>query len=251
MVGQSCFEAGSAKNTYGTGCFMLFNIGEKPYISTHGLLTTVGFQFGNNKPVYALEGSIAVAGSAIQWLRDGLGLIKESKEIGENASKVEDNGGVYFVTALSGLLAPYWKPEAKGTIVGLTQYATKSHICRAVLEAACFQTRAILESMNQDSHTELKSLKVDGGMTNSDFFTQIQSDLLGIQVERPHNKESTAWGAAIAAGLATGIWKDLKQLQDEVHDEKDTFKPTLSKEERDRLFGEWNHAVEKCIHSKI
>ncbi|CAG8457446.1 14683_t:CDS:2 [Acaulospora colombiana] len=212
LVGQKCFRSGDAKNTYGTGCFMLFNTGTEPVISKTGLLTTVGYKFGKEPTVYALEGSIAVAGSAVKWIRDNLGIIKEAREINELAAKVEDTGGVYFVTAFSGLFAPYWRDDARGCIVGITQYTNRNHIARATLEAACYQTKAILDAMNSDSGHPLKSLKVDGGMTNSDLCMQIQANILGIEVERPEMRETTALGAAIAAGYAVGVWKSLSEL---------------------------------------
>ncbi|KAJ2585026.1 Glycerol kinase, partial [Coemansia sp. RSA 1722] len=214
MVGQSCFEAGEAKNTYGTGCFMLFNTGSEPIFSKNGLLTTVGYKLGPNaEPKYALEGSIAVAGSAIQWLRDKIGLIFSASEIGFLSDSVEDNGGVYFVTAFSGLFAPYWRDDARGCIVGLTQYATRGHIARATLESVCYQTRAILDAMRKDSGTELRRLRVDGGMTNSEQAMQIQADILGIEVVRPEMRETTALGAALAAGLAVGVWESEAELR--------------------------------------
>ncbi|KAJ2538735.1 Glycerol kinase, partial [Coemansia sp. RSA 1933] len=214
MVGQSCFETGEAKNTYGTGCFMLFNTGDQPIFSKNGLLTTVGYQLGANAtPKYALEGSIAVAGSAIQWLRDKIGLIVSAPEIGFLSDTVTDNGGVYFVTAFSGLFAPYWRDDARGCIVGLTQYATRGHIARATLESVCYQSHAILDAMRKDSGHELRRLRVDGGMTNSEQAMQIQADILGIEVVRPEMRETTALGAALAAGLGVGVWKDESELR--------------------------------------
>lgn len=247
LVGQLGFEAGEAKNTYGTGCFLLYNTGAKPIISKNGLLTTIGFQFGENPPVYALEGSISVAGSAIKWLRDNIGLIKTSEEIGEWAAKCEDNAGVVFVTALSGLFAPYWRDDARGTIFGLTQYSKKEHICRACLEAVCFQSKAILDAMEKDSHQPFKTLKVDGGVCNSDIAMQIQADLLGINVERPAMRETTALGAAIAAGFAVGVWKSFDELKKINSKGKTIFKPTYSKERRDKEMKLWNKAIEKSV----
>ncbi|KAI9293835.1 glycerol kinase [Neoconidiobolus thromboides FSU 785] len=245
FVGQKCFTPGTAKNTYGTGCFMLFNTGEKPTFSSNGLLTTLGYKFGNQPAVYALEGSVAVAGSAIKWLRDNLNIIQTAPQIGELAKQVEDTAGVYFVTAFSGLLAPYWRTDARGCILGLTQYATKHHLARAALEATCFQTRAILEAMNKDSQQELTSLMVDGGMTNSDECMQIQADLLGIPVVRPAMRETSALGAAVAAGLALGIYKDLEHLNEVNNFGVNKFEAKIDQEARDSKFKKWNQAVEK------
>ncbi|CAB4019362.1 glycerol kinase-like isoform X1 [Paramuricea clavata] len=206
LVGQSCFEKGQAKNTYGTGCFLLYNTGEESITSHHGLLTTVGYKFGPKSPtVYALEGSVAVAGDAVKWLRDGLGLIEKSSDIEALASSVPNSGGAYFVPAFSGLYAPYWQTDARGIIIGLTQFTNKAHIARATLEAVSFQTRELLDAMNQDSGIPLTSLKVDGGMTANSLLMQIQADLLGIPVVRPSMTETTALGAAVAAGAAEGI----------------------------------------------
>lgn len=246
VVGQKCFSIGDAKNTYGTGCFMLFNTGTTPVISKNGLLTTVAYQFGSGSdPVYALEGSIAVSGAAVKWIRDNLGIIKDADESGQLAATVKDTGGVYFVTAFSGLFAPYWRDDARGCIVGLTQFTNKAHIARATLEASCFQTRAILDAMNKDSGKPLKSLKVDGGMTNSDICMQIQADLLGIEVDRPLMRETTALGAAIAAGFAVGVWKDYSELNDINTEDRTIFYPRISAEEREKRFAEWQRAVER------
>lgn len=247
LVGQLGFEPGEAKNTYGTGCFLLYNTGSKPVISKNGLLTTIGFQFKGSPPVYALEGSIAVAGSAIKWLRDNIGLIKDSAEIGELASKVKDNAGVVFVTALSGLFAPYWRDDARGTIVGLTQYTTKEHICRAVLEATCFQSKAILDAMEKDSNAPFKRLKVDGGMTNSDAAMQIQADILGIEVVRPKMRETTALGAAIAAGFAVGVWKNTDELKQINQEGKTVFKGMYSEKRLKKEVKLWNRAIERAV----
>ena len=200
--GQACFEKGMAKNTYGTGCFVLMNTGEEPVFSNNGLLTTVAYKIGDNKPVYALEGSIAVAGSLVQWLRDNLGLIKSSEEIEKLASTVDDNGGVYFVPAFSGLFAPYWKDDARGAIVGLTRYNNKGHIARAVQEATPYQSREVFDAMVADSGVELKELRVDGGMTKDEMVMQFQADQLGVPLVRPQVLETTALGAAYAAGIA-------------------------------------------------
>ncbi|RGB28354.1 hypothetical protein C1646_629688 [Rhizophagus diaphanus] len=247
MVGQKCFNRGEVKNTYGTGCFMLFNTGTDPVISKSGLLTTVGYKFGNEEPVYALEGSIAVAGSAIKWVRDNLGIINETNEINNLAASVNDTGGVYFVTAFSGLFAPYWRDDARGCIVGITQYTNKSHIARATLEAACFQTRAILDAMNTDSGHPITSLKVDGGMTNSDICMQIQSDILGIDVDRPSMKETTALGAAIAAGFAVGVWKSFSELDEVNSKDRTIFSPQVSKEESEQKYKTWQKAIERSL----
>ncbi|KAL7273137.1 Glycerol kinase [Rhizina undulata] len=245
LVGQCAFTAGMAKNTYGTGCFLLYNTGEQPVISKNGLLTTVGFAFKGHKPVYALEGSIAVAGSAVKFLRDNLGLIKHSGEIGELASKVKDSGGVVFVTAFSGLFAPYWIDDAQGTIFGITQYTRKEHIARATIEATCFQTKAILNSMEKDSGTALHTLAVDGGMSNSDVCMQLQADIMGIDVDRPQMRETTALGAAIAAGFAVGVWNEFEDLKMINRDNRSTFYPTTSQETRDSMFALWEKAVKR------
>lgn len=247
LVGQLGFEAGEAKNTYGTGCFLLYNTGKEPIISKNGLLTTIAFQFGNNPPTYALEGSISVAGSGIKWLRDNIGLIKTAEEVGEFAGRCEDNAGVVFVTALSGLFAPYWRDDARGTILGLTQYTKKEHICRACLEAICFQSKAILEAMEKDSGTPFKALKVDGGITNSEIAMQIQADFLGIPVERPQMRETTALGAAIAAGFAVGVWKSFDELKQINSKGKTIFESTYTEERRNKEMKLWNKAVSKAV----
>ncbi|KAI8148952.1 putative glycerol kinase [Fennellomyces sp. T-0311] len=247
LVGQKCFSVGEAKNTYGTGCFMLFNTGTKPVISKNGLLTTIAYQLGDEPPVYALEGSVAVAGSSIQWLRDNMQLIKEAKEINDLAAQVPDTSGVYFVTAFTGLFAPYWRDDARGTICGITQYTNRYHIARATLEAACYQSKAILDAMNQDSGAPLKSLKVDGGMSNSDLAMQIQSDILGIEVDRPAMRETTALGSAIAAGLAVGLWKDIHAM-DKVNTENRTlFTSQITAEKRAEMYNGWKEAVERSF----
>ncbi|CAG8589281.1 8024_t:CDS:2, partial [Acaulospora morrowiae] len=247
LVGQKCFHRGDAKNTYGTGCFMLFNTGTAPVISKTGLLTTVGYKFGKEPTAYALEGSIAVAGSAVKWIRDNLGIIGETHEINELASKVEDTGGVYFVTAFSGLFAPYWRDDARGCIVGITQYTNRYHIARATLEAACYQTKAILDAMNSDSGHPLKSLKVDGGMTNSDLCMQIQADILGIDVDRPEMRETTALGAAIAAGYAVGVWKSLDELNQVNNEGWAVFSPQITQETSEERYNSWKKAVERSF----
>lgn len=247
LVGQKCFRVGEAKNTYGTGCFMLFNTGDKPVISKNGLLTTVAYQLGNDKPMYALEGSVAVAGSSIQWLRDNLGIINESKDISTLSAKVKDTAGVYFVTAFSGLFAPYWRDDARGTICGITQYTKREHIARATLEAVCYQSRAILEAMNKDAGQPLKSLKVDGGVSNSDVCMQIQADVLNIQVHRPQMRETTALGAAIAAGLAMGVWKNVEDLHGVNTDGKTVFESQITDEKRDQMYNGWKEAVKRSF----
>lgn len=214
LVGQTCFSLGEAKNTYGTGCFMLLNTGETIVPSKQGLLTTVAYKMGESPAVYALEGSIAIAGALVQWLRDNLGIINTSAEVETLANTVEDSGGVYVVPAFSGLYAPYWKDSARGVIAGLTRYVTKAHIARAALEATAWQTREILDAMNQDSAVQLLSLKVDGGMVGNHTLMQFQSDVLGVPVVRPVVAETTALGAAYAAGLAVGFWSQLVELRD-------------------------------------
>ncbi|KAI5841335.1 hypothetical protein DFP73DRAFT_480907 [Morchella snyderi] len=246
LVGQCGFTPGMAKNTYGTGCFLLYNTGNEPVVSNNGLLTTVAYSFKGHKPVYALEGSIAVAGSAIKFLRDNLGLIKHSGEIGELASKVKDSGGVVFVTAFSGLFAPYWVDDARGTIFGITQYTTKEHIARATIEATCFQTKAILHAMEKDSGTALHTLAVDGGMSNSDVCMQLQADIMGIDVDRPQMRETTALGAAIAAGFAVNVWQEFDELKNINREGRKTFTPSTTEEQRSGLFSLWEKAVKKA-----
>lgn len=226
LVGQKCFQVGEAKNTYGTGAFLLMNVGDEPVISKNGLLSTVGYQFGPDSPVsYALEGSISVAGAAVKWLRDNMELIKTSDDIDTLASKVKSTGGVFFVTAFSGLFSPYWRDDARGTLVGLTQYTTKYHLARAALEAVCFSTRAIMEAMKADGDVPLKTLKADGGMSNSDQCMQIQADVLGIPVIRPGMRDTSARGAAFAAGYAAGIWPELDNIKNGPVDREDVFNP--------------------------
>ncbi|CAA9396450.1 MAG: Glycerol kinase, partial [uncultured Chloroflexia bacterium] len=213
VVGQACFGVGEAKNTYGTGNFMLLNTGTTPVASSHGLLTTVAYQFGSAPAVYALEGSIAVTGSLVQWLRDNLQIIAASDDVEALAQTVEDNGGVYFVPAFSGLFAPYWRSDARGAIVGMTRYTNRGHIARAALEATAFQTREVLDAMEQDSGVQLQALKVDGGMVVNSTLMQFQADMIGVDVIRPRVAETTALGAAYAAGLATGFWSNLDDLR--------------------------------------
>ncbi|KAJ9627382.1 glycerol kinase [Exophiala oligosperma] len=245
LVGQKGFTPGLGKNTYGTGSFILYNVGEKPVISTHGLLTTVAFDFGgNSKPMYALEGSIAVAGSSVKFLVDNFGFIENSSKISQLAETVDDNGGVTFVTAFSGLFAPYWIDDARGTIFGITAFTNRGHIARATLEATCFQTKAILVAMEKDSGHKLTELAVDGGMCNSDLTMQTQSDLISIPVKRPAMRETTALGAAIAAGLAVGVWDSIDELKAVNTEGVTTFKPAISKEESASRFARWEKAVE-------
>jgi glycerol kinase len=247
LVGQQGFSPGSAKNTYGTGCFLLYNVGEKPVISKHGLLATIAYAFGGNrKPVYALEGSIAVAGSGVKFLMNNLGFITHSEKISDLAASVEDSGGCVFVTAFSGLFAPYWIDDAKGTIFGITQHTQRGHIARATLEATCFQTKAILDAMERDSGHKLTELAVDGGMSNSNLCMQTQANIIGIPVDRPAMRETTALGAAIAAGFAVGIWKEFDELKEINQKDRMIFKPNISKEESAKMFKKWGRAVEMC-----
>ncbi|KAL7753372.1 Glycerol kinase [Sorochytrium milnesiophthora] len=249
LVGQKCFDVGAAKNTYGTGCFMLFNTGTQPVMSGHGLLTTVGYHLPalNKDPVYALEGSIAVGGQSIKFLRDNLNIISSSEEINTLAGQVTDSGGVFFVPAFSGLFAPHWRDDARGCFVGLTSYSDKRHIARSVLECIGYQTRDILIAMNKDAKQPLKVLKVDGGVTNSDLCMSIQANIAGITVERPAVRETTALGAAIAAGLATGIFKSAEDLAAFNSEGVDRFEPNQSEEVRERSYRKWKKAVEKSI----
>ncbi len=244
--GQAAFEQGGAKNTYGTGCFLIFNTGEEIVHSQNGLLTTVAYRLGENKPVYALEGAIAVTGSLVQWLRDNLGIIKSAPEIEELARSVDDNGGVYIVPAFSGLFAPYWRPDARGAIVGLTRFVNKGHIARAALEATAFQTREVLDAVNADSGVPLKDLRVDGGMVANDELMQFQSDILGVDVVRPKVIETTALGAAYAAGLAVGFWNDLGELTSNWSEDK-RWSPSMDSSERDRQMRLWKKAVTRTF----
>ncbi|RRD46270.1 glycerol kinase GlpK [Tessaracoccus sp. OH4464_COT-324] len=244
--GQACFEVGMAKNTYGTGNFMLMNTGTEPVPSKNGLLTTVCYQIGDQAPVYALEGSIAVTGSLVQWLRDNLRMFDSAPEIEQLAATVEDNGGAYFVPAFSGLFAPYWKSDARGAIVGLTRFVNRGHIARAVLEATAFQTREVLDAMEADSGVKLAELKVDGGMTANEMLMQFQSDLLDVDVVRPVVAETTALGAAYAAGIAVGFWKGEQDVIDNWAEDK-RWKPQMEVEERDRQYRLWKKAVTRTF----
>lgn len=246
-VGQTCFGVGEAKNTYGTGCFMLLNTGTELVPSERGLLTTLAYKIGHQAPVYALEGSIAITGALVQWLRDNLGLIAKSHEAEELARSVDDNGGIYFVPAFSGLFAPYWRSDARGVIVGLTQYVNKGHIARAVLEATAFQTREVLDAMEKDSGVPLKALKVDGGMVYNELLMQFQADILNVPVIRPKVTETTALGAAYAAGLAIGFWESLEGLRDNWQVEKQ-WQPRMDDNTRTKLYQGWLKAVERTFN---
>jgi len=246
LVGQACFEKGEAKNTYGTGCFLLLNTGPEPVPSKHGLITTVAYQQSGQKPVYALEGSIAMAGALVQWLRDNLGLIRTAPDIEELAKTVEDNGGMFIVPAFSGLFAPYWRDDARGVMVGLTRYIHKGHIARAVLEACAYQTRDILEAMNKDAGHQLPYLKVDGGMVENNLLMQIQADVLNVPVIRPRVAETTALGAAYAAGLAVGFWSSREELRRNWSEDR-SWQPTLPEKERAAGYNNWKRAVEKTF----
>jgi glycerol kinase len=244
--GQAAFETGMAKNTYGTGCFMILNTGEEIVPSKNGLLTTVCYKIGDQKPIYALEGSIAVTGSLVQWLRDNLKMFSSAPEIEELAASVEDNGGCYFVPAFSGLFAPYWRSDARGAIVGLTRYVNRGHIARAVLEATAYQTREVLDAMEADSGVKLAELKVDGGMTMNDTLMQFQADQLGVPVVRPVVAETTALGAAYAAGIATGYWNGEEDVIANWAEDK-RWEPSAEQTERDRLYRNWKKAVTKTF----
>jgi len=245
-VGQVCFAVGEAKNTYGTGNFLLLNTGEELVRSNNGLLSTVCYQFGTAKPVYALEGSIAVTGSAVQWLRDQLGIISGASEVEGLARQVSDNGGVYFVPAFSGLFAPYWRSDARGAIVGLSRFNTNAHLARATLEAICYQSRDVAEAMAQDSGVGLDLLKVDGGVTANRLCMQLQADILGVPVSRPVVAETTALGAAYAAGLAVGFWRDTDELKANWN-EDERWQPEWSDEQRAEGYAGWHKAVERTL----
>lgn len=246
LFGQTCFNPGEAKNTYGTGCFMLLNMGELPVPSNSGLLTTVGYKIGHQRAVYALEGSIAIAGALVQWLRDNLGLVSKSADVEALAGTVEDNGGIYFVPAFSGLFAPYWRSDARGVIVGLTRYINKGHIGRAVLEATAYQTREVLDAMEKDSGVRLKALKVDGGMVFNELLMQFQADMLNVPVIRPQVAETTALGAAYAAGLAVGFWKNLDELRLNWGKDKE-WNPQMEASKREGLYAGWKKAVSRTF----
>ncbi len=246
LFGQACFEPGEAKNTYGTGCFLLLNVGREPVASRAGLITTVAYRIGDEPAVYALEGSVAIAGALVQWLRDGLGLIASSSEVEALAATVDDNGGVYFVPAFSGLFAPYWRSDARGVIAGLTRFAGKGHLARAALEATAWQTREVVDAMNADSGTPLRSLKVDGGMVGNELLMQFQADVLDVPVVRPRVTETTAFGAACAAGLATGFWKSLDELR-ELWARDREWLPRMDPADRERRYRQWKKAVTRTF----
>ncbi|UKY48641.1 glycerol kinase GlpK [Streptomyces inhibens] len=246
VFGQTCYGVGEAKNTYGTGSFLLLNTGNRPVPSKNGLLTTMGYQLGGEAPVYCLEGSIAITGALVQWFRDQLGIIASADEIEPLAASVPDNGGAYVVPAFSGLFAPYWRSDARGVITGLTGFVTKAHLARAVLEATSWQTREVVDAMYQDSGVQITQLKVDGGMTANKLLMQHQADVLGVPVIRPVISETTCLGAAYAAGLATGVWQDLDELR--AHWKRDTeWTPRMDGQTRDREFANWRRAVERSF----
>jgi glycerol kinase len=246
LFGQTCFAPGEGKNTYGTGSFLLVNTGGKLVHSKNGLLTTVGYKIGDQPAVYALEGSIAVTGSLVQWMRDNLGLIEQASDIEALARTVEDNGGCYFVPAFSGLFAPYWQSDARGAIVGLTRYITKAHIARAVLEATAWQTREVVDAMTADSGVALTTLKVDGGMTANELLMQFQADVLGVPVVRPVVPETTCLGAAYAAGLAVGYWPDVESLRANWRKSAE-WTPAMAADARNRHYRKWKKAVQRTM----
>jgi glycerol kinase len=246
LVGQTCFRPGEVKNTYGTGCFLLMNTGERSVASNFGLLTTVAYKFGSEAARYALEGSIAITGALVQWLRDNLGMIQKSADIETLARSVEDNGGVYFVPAFSGLYAPYWKESARGVIAGLTRYANKGHLARAALEATAFQSREVVEAMEKDAGISLESLRVDGGMVVNDLLMQFQADILNREVVRPAIQETTALGAAYAAGLAVGFFSGLEELRAKWAVDR-TWKPNMGEAQREASYRQWKKAVTRSF----
>ncbi len=247
LVGQTCYAPGEAKNTYGTGCFMLINTGNEVVPSKSGLLTTLGYKMGDAPAVYCLEGSIAITGALVQWLRDNMDFFDFSKHIEDYAKQVPDSGGIYFVPAFSGLFAPYWQSDARGVIVGLTRYINKFHMCRAALEATAYQTREVLDAMEKDSGVNLKALKVDGGMVYNDTLMQFQSDILGVPVVRPVVAETTALGAAYAAGLAVGYWTNLEDLRQNWQIDK-TYEPKMDDDVRAGLYKGWLKAVQRSMN---
>jgi glycerol kinase len=244
--GQTCFAVGEAKNTYGTGNFLLLNTGTEAVQSKSGLLTTVGYKIGDQDAVYCLEGSIAITGALVQWLRDNLKMIQAAPEVEELARSVEDNGGCYIVPAFSGLFAPYWKSNARGVVAGLTRYVTAGHIARAALEATAYQSREVVEAMNADSGVDLESLKVDGGMVGNDLLMQFQADLLGVPVIRPKVPETTSLGAAYAAGLATGLWSEVEDLRENWVEDK-RWEPSMDASTRDEYYTYWKKAVTRTF----
>jgi glycerol kinase len=246
LAGQACFRPGEAKNTYGTGCFLLMNTGDEIVRSRHGLLTTAAFQRKGQAANYALEGSVAITGALVQWVRDNFGLISSSPEIETLARTVDDNGGVYFVPAFSGLYAPYWKHNARGVIAGLTRYSNKGHLARAVLEATAFQTREVVEAMEQDSGIPVSVLRTDGGMVENELLMQFQADILNREVLRPAVKETTALGAAYAAGLATGFFANLDDLRAQWSVDR-SWKPAMDAARRDKMYHFWKKAVTRSF----
>jgi glycerol kinase len=244
--GQTCFDVGEAKNTYGTGNFLLLNTGTEAVTSKNGLLTTLGYKIGDQDAIYCLEGAIAITGALVQWLRDNLKMIKAAPEVEDLAKSVEDNGGCYIVPAFSGLFAPYWKSNARGVVAGLTRYVNAGHIARATLEATAYQSREVVEAMNQDSGVDLESLKVDGGMVGNDLLMQFQADLLGVPVIRPKVAETTALGAAYAAGLATGLWSSEDELRENWVEDK-RWEPQMEASKRDEYYKYWKRAVTKSF----
>ena len=247
LFGQTCFSAGEAKNTYGTGCFMLLNTGEKPMPSESDLLTTLGYKIGADPAVYCLEGSIAIAGALVQWLRDNLGIIEKSSDIEPLARTVPDNGGIYFVPAFSGLFAPYWRSDARGAIVGMTRFVNRGHIARAVLEATAYQVREVVEAMQRDSGVALSRLKVDGGMVINEMLMQFQADILNVPVVRPKVAETTCLGAAYAAGLAVGLWPNTVALRANWRQDHE-WRPELTQEKRELYFSSWKKAVTRTFN---
>jgi glycerol kinase len=243
---QTCFSVGEAKNTYGTGNFLLLNTGNEAVQSKNGLITTVGYKIGDQKPVFCLEGSIAITGALVQWLRDNLKMIRSSSEVEDLAKTVEDNGGAYVVPAFSGLYAPYWKASARGVIAGLTRYVNAGHIARATLESTAFQSREVADAMNADSGVALESLKVDGGMVVNDTLMQFQADILDVPVIRPQVAETTSLGAAYAAGLATGFWEEIEDLRENWAEDK-RWEPQMDASARDEAYRFWKKAVERTF----
>ncbi|MDQ3766124.1 MAG: glycerol kinase GlpK [Actinomycetota bacterium] len=246
VFGQTCFSVGEAKNTYGTGNFLLLNTGNEAVQSKNGLLTTLGYKIGDEAPVYALEGAIAITGALVQWVRDNLGMISSAPEIEDLAASVEDNGGCYFVPAFSGLFAPYWKGSARGVIAGLTRYVNKGHIARAVLEATAWQSKEVVDAMNADSGVDLTALKVDGGMVANETLMQFQADVLGVPVIRPTVAETTALGSAYAAGLAVGFWSELDELRENWGKDKE-WEPQMEEDERAKQYAMWKKAVTRTF----
>jgi glycerol kinase len=247
LFGQTCFDPGQAKCTYGTGSFLLMNTGTVPVESKRGLLTTVGYQIGEAKPVYAMEGSIAVSGALVSWLRDNLGIISTAAEINDLAGTVKDNGGCYFVPAFSGLFAPHWRPDARGVIAGLTSYVTKGHLARAALEATAWQVKDVADAMAAESDVGLAEMRVDGGMTESELLMQFQADVLDVPVVRPTIAETTSLGAAYAAGLAVGFWPDLDSLRENWRADAH-WTPAMSDRDRDQAYRYWRKAVDRTLN---